>query len=385
MASAGPKTDILLPYKEIMSEANAGAIARIVRDLSVFSGHSAQLCIYGRPLDTPWLTGAGYQPLKARLGWLYGENDGFVRAYLAHLRQRPDSERPDLVEVHGRCQVAKQIKQQHPNIKVSLYLHNDPSQMKGAKTPAERQWLLENLDAVIFVSSYLRDCFSTGLQAAHSHAEKLIVIPNEVTRTYGMPPKKKNHIILAGRMVPEKGILPACEAAARILPSYPSWTIDIAGGRHFRTEAPSDYEKKIIRALAPLGQQARYHGFLPGTEVAALQAQAAIAIVPSLWHEPAGLTVMESLMHGCALITTDRGGIPETAGGRADIIALPDWQSDKALCHAVCADKLAGRLDHFLHDEQARNKLQATAWQNYPFSAENMAANADNYRTNLWL
>ena len=53
---------------------------------------------------------------------------GLAAAYLHHLRT---AEPPDLVEVHSRCHVAAYIKRKHPDLKVTLYLHNDPRDMKG--------------------------------------------------------------------------------------------------------------------------------------------------------------------------------------------------------------------------------------------------------------
>ena len=37
-----------------------------------------------------------------------------------------------------------------------------------------------------------------------------------------------------------------------------------------------------------------------------------ISVVPSRWEEPFGRTAMESSAHGCATITSNRGGLTET-------------------------------------------------------------------------
>ena len=50
--------------------------------------------------------------------------------------------------------------------------------------------------------------------------------------------------------------------------------------------------------------------------------QAEIIIVPSLWPEPAGLTNLEALAVGAALITTDTGGAVEYSRGRAALIPV---------------------------------------------------------------
>ncbi len=184
-------------------------------------------------------------------------------------------------------------------------------------------------------------------------------------------------------MVPEKGILPACEAVARILPDFSDWVVDVAGGKQFKDSALSDYERHVRAVLAPLGSQARHHGFISGDSLARLQAQAEIAIVPSLWQEPAGLTVLEALCHGCALITTDRGGIPETASGRADVINLKGKNLAETLHSQNLVDLFAKHLESLLHQPEKRRDFQKRAWEDYPFSAANMAENADKYRISM--
>ena len=36
-----------------------------------------------------------------------------------------------------------------------------------------------------------------------------------------------------------------------------------------------------------------------------------IAVLPSMWEEPAGMTMVEAVVSGLPLITTNSGGIPE--------------------------------------------------------------------------
>jgi glycosyltransferase involved in cell wall biosynthesis len=45
-----------------------------------------------------------------------------------------------------------------------------------------------------------------------------------------------------------------------------------------------------------------------------------IAVVPSMWEEPFGLTVVEAMAAGLPLITTRSGGIPEICEGVATIV-----------------------------------------------------------------
>ena len=50
-----------------------------------------------------------------------------------------------------------------------------------------------------------------------------------------------------------------------------------------------------------------------------------VLIVPSLWHEPLGRTILEAYAHGVPVVASDRGGIPEIVdAGKTGFIFNPD-------------------------------------------------------------
>lgn len=382
MSAAYPKTDILLAYKEVMTQANAGAVSRVVANLFTHSEHQQAITIVGVPIQDAPLANVNFRPLMLRMPWLYGKNRGFLKAYLAHLKTHPQHT-PELVEIHSRCHLAREMKTARPDIAVSLYMHNDARFMRGGKSVAERVWLIENLEAILFVSEYLKQAFIQDLPtdrlAPQIHA-KCHVIGNEMTRTASERPVKKNTLVLAGRMVAEKGILEACKAAAQILPNFPDWHLHVVGGRHFQKSALSGYEQAVQQALVPIRQQSTQHGFMQGSDLALLQSEASIALVPSLWDDPAPLAVLEALAHGCALLTTDKGGIPETATGRADIAAISHLDRNLPQDREKIIQIFAEKLEELLSHPKQIQHLQDQAWHNYPFDARNMAVKADRYR-----
>ena len=145
-----PLTHILLPYKEIMTEQNAGAVATVVAQHVKLSSEDQNFRVFGQIVNNPTIPGIDYVPMKPSFSWFRGRNIGFARAYVRKLNIMPT---PVLVEVHGRAQVARYVCQKRPDIPVILYLHNDPRDMKGAKTEEERLWLIKNLAGVICVSN----------------------------------------------------------------------------------------------------------------------------------------------------------------------------------------------------------------------------------------
>jgi len=382
MPPSYPKTDILLAYKEVMTQANAGAVSRVVANLFRNSEHQNAITIFGVPIQDAPLDNVNFHPLPLRMPWLYGKNRGFLKAYLAYLKTHPQ-QTPDLVEIHSRCHLAREMKIARPDIAVSLYMHNDARYMRGGKSNAERVWLIENLEAILFVSEYLKQAFIKDLptdRLAPQIEAKCHVIGNEMTRTATQRPVKKNTLILAGRMVEEKGILEACKAAAQILPNFPDWHLHVVGGRHFQKSALSGYEQSVQQALMPIQQQSTQHGFMQGSDLAILQAEASIALVPSLWDDPAPLAVLEALAHGCALLTTDKGGIPETATGRADIAAIAHLDRSAPQDREKIIQIFAEKLENLLSHPEQIHHLQDQAWHNFPYDARNMAVKADRYR-----
>ncbi len=359
-----PKIDILLPIKESFSAANAGAVATVVYDIVLASKQSTIITVIGSEVETPF-PNIDYSPLKPKNKWLYGKNLGFAAAYLDRLMTHS---KPDLIEVHGRCNVAAFLLRKRPDIPVILFLHNDPRVMKGAKSAKERRHLLNNLVQIICVSDYIRNCFLDDLKVGKEQAKKVGVYSLGVKRELKSPPPKEQLIFIAGRMIPEKGILEASFALADLLPNYPEWRLVIAGARRFENANPNSYEAKVEKAIAPLGKQAKMTGFIPLDAVRQWQERAAIAACPSLWQEPLGKVVVESLAAGCAVLTTRCGGIPEVAEGRAMIIDNPSVSTFRDGFEAL------------LKDEALRHDLQTRAWNDFPFTNTAMAHKVDRLR-----
>lgn len=303
--------------------------------------------------------------LSPKMRWLNGHNIGLAAAYLdlIHITSAPD-----LVEVHNRCHVARYLVQKCPSLNVTLYLHNDPRQMKGGSSVGERRYLLKKLAGIVCVSDYIRNCFLNGLDDSGDLASKVGVARNGAYRWMKKPSIKENFILLAGRMVPEKGILECATAIAQVLPHHPGWALIIAGAKRFEKSAPGSYEDKIATAIAPLKKRAKMLGFIPIADMRDWQARAAISACPSLWHDPMPKAVLESLAAGCALITTRRGGIPEVAEGRALIIESPS------------VENFAKGFNKLLSDAAFRKNLQQIAWQDFPFTDTAMAEAADHLR-----
>ncbi len=131
------------------------------------------------------------------------------------------------------------------------------------------------------------------------------------------------NILFVGRMVADKGADAFVDACAAALPRLPGWRAEMIGADRFVADAPTT---AFERRLRPRARAAciTLHGYQPHHAVLAAMAQASIVVVPSRWPEPFGLTALEAMASGAALITSGRGGLAELAAGGAAMLVDPD-------------------------------------------------------------
>ena len=63
-----------------------------------------------------------------------------------------------------------------------------------------------------------------------------------------------------------------------------------------------------------------FTGYISYKDMPAIYNLADIAILPSMWEEPAGLTPIEAMACGTPVITTNSGGIPEYVSDSAIVL-----------------------------------------------------------------
>jgi glycosyltransferase involved in cell wall biosynthesis len=148
------------------------------------------------------------------------------------------------------------------------------------------------------------------------------------------------HIVLISRAVREKGIQVLLEAAA---------ALRAAGEDRFRISYGGDGPDlpSFRRAAIELGiaDRVEFLGMLDQAQD--LIGRADIVVVPSTWGEAAGLSVVEGMAGGKALVVTDVGGIPEQIGSSGCAIIVPPGD----------AGALAGALGELIRDPERRREM----------------------------
>ncbi len=140
-------------------------------------------------------------------------------------------------------------------------------------------------------------------------------------------------IVYAGRIVPEKGVYQMIRSFMDAGFSDDVKLL-IAGGAFYSDEKVTPYMNQC-RELAQGNANIIFAGYIPGKEMAGIYALGHIGVVPSIWQEPFGLTVLEMMAAGLPVITTTNGAIPEIADENTAFLCSTDnekqWICDMTL------------------------------------------------------
>lgn len=125
------------------------------------------------------------------------------------------------------------------------------------------------------------------------------------------------YVLAVGDINPRKNLASLVAAMARL--SIPGLELALVG-------------RRAATSPSPAGAAVRWLGRVRDDELADLYRAAAVTAYPSL-YEGFGLPVVEAMACGCPVVASDRGAIPEVAGGAA-ILTPP---APEAIAEAIAA------------------------------------------------
>lgn len=166
--------------------------------------------------------------------------------------------------------------------------------------------------------------------------------------------KKEEKILLfTGRLVPEKGVKELLQAIFKI--KNERFKLIIVGTSLNAIKVKTEYEKEIEKLVEELKEKVIFTGFIEYKEIYKFYSIADIAVLPSIWNDPAPLTVIESMASGLPIITTNSGGIPEYAVNGSAIII----ERDKNL-----VKNLQMQIENLLQNENKRKNMSKISIEN---------------------
>ncbi len=126
-------------------------------------------------------------------------------------------------------------------------------------------------------------------------------------------------VLFVGTLEPRKNVgvlLDAYERLTDRLPAVPE--LILAGGS---TAEAGPWLERIRRP--PLAGRVRHVGYIPHEQRESWYARARVLVLPSL-DEGFGLPVLEAMSAGIPVVASNRGALPEVAGGAADLVDADD-------------------------------------------------------------
>jgi len=173
---------------------------------------------------------------------------------------------------------------------------------------------------------------------------------SRVKEKYGISDKDKI-LLFTGRIVPEKGVLEIVKALELI--KHKNYKLLILGAPLNNLNTKTNYQKNIEK-LVEKKNNVVFTGFVNYDDIPLYYSIADIALLPSICNDAAPLSVIESLVCGVPIITTNSGGIPEYAtNGSAIIIERDD----------NIVERLAQSIEFLLNNEKELKKMSLVAKQ----------------------
>ena len=286
------KISILLPYKENYSPDYPGAVSLFISSTIKLSKFKKNITVYGSTNYSEKLT-SNYKNIVLKKSIFSSQ----TKEYLDNFLKLEKKNNSDLIEVHNRPNYVHHLKVL--NKKIILYFHNDPNTMLGSRNPKERIGLINSCSKIIFNSHWSKSQFLKDLTPFYHKSGNLLVIHQSINRKKVNLNIKEKLITFVGKLNSSKGYDLFGSAIIKILNKYPSWRA-VAIGDEFREKY--NFKHKNLNIL----------GFLKHQEVLKIFEKTSISIACSRWEEPFGRTSLEASSRGCAVIISDRGGLPET-------------------------------------------------------------------------
>ena len=282
----------ILPYKESYTSDYASAVSLWVSEYFKRSKFKKNNYIYGNTKPGKYLT-KNY--INIPLNNLKFRFKSTSNEYTDKLINELNKKKFEIIEIHNRPLVLFKLLSRVKS-KFIIYFHNDPISMSGSKTVSERKEILNKVDKLIFISEWVKKRFFKGLEGQSTDTTEIIYHGVEQRKKI----KKTNYITYVGKLNYAKGYDLYKDALIKILDNYPDW-MGLSIGDESR------------RKIYIKHKQHKELGFLNHQKTMAILDKSDVAVVPSRWEEPFGRVAMEAASCGCATITSNTGGLPETS------------------------------------------------------------------------
>jgi len=345
------KISVILPYKENFSSEYAGAVSLQLKDTINLSKYRNNIKIFGSTTFKQNILKKNYINLSTKKFFFQSTSNVYIKNFLNHENKEPSK----LIEIHNRPNYVKNIYKINKNL--VLYFHNNPLDIKGSKTIDERNDLLKKVKKIIFISNWIKNQFLKGIDKSFIKKKQLEVISHSTNKKFISFKNKKKIILFVGRLNKSKGYDIFGNSIINLLNKFPNWIAIVIG------DEPR--EKHIFKH-----KNLKILGFQKHNIVSKYFEVSDISVVCSRWYEPFGRTALEASSCGCAVIITNRGGLPEASPKAMKIKSLTVKNVEKS-------------IKKLIKNESFKKLLQKRIYKHFYLTNNYISKKIDGYRDKL--
>jgi glycosyltransferase involved in cell wall biosynthesis len=344
------KISILLPYKENFSPDYPGAVSLFVYETSKISKYKRLITVFGYTNFKKKLN-LKYVNINLKKDLFSSQTKNYVHKFIKLEKETKSS----IIEVHNRPSYIHILEKKIKNKVFTLYFHNDPLSMDGSESIEQRKKLLKICYKLIFNSNWSKKRFLDGLDNEFINSNKLIVFHQSAQKSnLSIVKKKKKWITFVGKLNRAKGYDIFAKAIKQILNKNKNWKAIIIG---------DEKREKILLKH----KNATVMGFKQHHEVINIFKKSSITVACSRWEEPFGRTSLEASANGCAVIITNRGGLPETI-------------TDAKILPTLNVESLIKAIQNLIDNPKDRKELQKLSIKNFYLTHKFVTKKIDEYR-----
>ena len=290
-----------------------------------------------------------------------------IEFYLEEAIKRIKKECYDLIIVENRPGFILKLNKRI-DAKFILHLHNDFLNLETRET----SHIFAGFDGIISVSDFITrrvlqiERNSSKCKTVYNAIDLRQFLTATADQRSAIGLSDKDFVIVyIGRLTKEKGILQLIQAIKQIN-DIPNLRLMIIGASAYGKDIhPTHFIKQLELESTPIRDRVVFTGFIDYEQMPSYLKTANVAVIPSIWEEPFGLTVVEAMAAGLPLITTRSGGIPEICEGVATIVD-----------RANIVDNLANAILYlYQHPEKRKEMAAASIERSKLFDKETYAKN----------
>ena len=345
------KISILLPYKENFSPEYPGAVSLFINETTQLSKFKKDIYIYGST-NFQKKFNLNYININLNSKFIGSKSKDYINKFIEIERKHPSN----LIEIHNRPNYLPLLEKRLNTRNYSIFFHNDPLSMDGSKTVEERKNLIKKCYRIIFNSNWSKNRFLQDLNDKAINSDKLLVFYQSAKKANTkILERKKKIITFVGKLNKAKGYDIFAKAIIKVLDRNKNWKCIVIG----------DEKREKIKLNH---KNASLLGFLEHDKVINIFKKTSISVVCSRWEEPFGRTSLEASANGCAVIISNRGGLPETV-------------TDAIILNNLNEKELENKINFLIKKNILRKNLQKKSIRRFFLTHKYVSSLIDNYRT----